>query len=110
MEECGVQSGECGVEERTPSEVRSSTPHSALRFPHFALAVKHRRLVWGPRGGETKVPVRARRGAAAARRAGEEPLLHQEGLVHFFERARILAYGRSDGREPDRPAVELLDD
>jgi len=46
--------------------------------------------------------VRGSRGAPAAWRAREEALLHEERLVHFLERARILTHGGSDGGEPDR--------
>src|SRR5207249_108742 len=94
---------ECGM------EGRASIPHSAFRIPHLS-AVKHRRLFGALGWTETKVFVRARGRTAAARRAGEEPLLHQERLVHLFECARVLSYRRGDGRESHRPTLELLDD
>src|SRR6266699_5783386 len=59
---------------------------------------------------ETEVAVGRGRGAAAARRTREEALLHQEGLVHLLERARILADRRGDRLHADRPALEHLDD
>src|SRR5438132_12760496 len=66
------------------------------------LAVKHRRLFSAPGRRESEMSVRGSRGAPAAWRAGEEALLHEERLVHFLERARILAHGGGDGGEPDR--------
>src|SRR5213078_2210074 len=63
-----------------------------------------------PGRSESEMPVRGPRGASAARRAGEEALLHEERLVHLLERARVLAHGGGDGRETNRSALELLDD
>src|SRR5256884_8703222 len=105
---------ECGM------EGRASIPHSAFRIPHLS-AVKHRRLFRAPWGRKAEMLVRARRGAAAARRAGQEPLLHEERLVHFLQRSGILAprggdrggaprgapAPRRDGLwDPPRPVVE----
>src|SRR5437879_5944971 len=75
-----------------------------------ALTVEDRRLVSGLRGRESKMPVRACCGAPAARRPGEEALLHEERLVHLFECAGILADRRGDGGQSHRAALELLDD
>src|SRR5437868_13242368 len=94
---------ECGM------EGRASIPHSAFRIPHLS-AVKHGRLVRASGRREAEMLVRACRGAAAARRARQEPLLHQERLVHFFERAGVLPHGGGDGGESHRAPVELLDD
>src|SRR5256885_9927856 len=102
-----MRSAECGVEERTTE--RSTLINSALRIPHSALAVKHRRLFSAPGRSEPEMPVRARRGAAAAWRAGEEALLHEERLVHLLQRARVLAHGGGDGREAHPPPLRLLD-
>src|SRR5439155_6039957 len=93
---------ECGM------EGRASIPHSAFRIPHLS-AVKHRRLFRAPWGRKAEMLVRARRGAAAARRAGQEPLLHEERLVHFLQRSGILAHGGGARGESHRAAVELLD-
>src|SRR5439155_1837047 len=103
-----MRSAECGVEGRTTE--RSAFINSALRIPHSALAVKHRRLFGAPGRREAEMLVRARRGAPAARGAGEKALLHEERLVHLLERARVLAHGGGDGREAHRPTLELLDD
>jgi hypothetical protein len=43
-------------------------------------------------------------------RALQEAVLHEERLVHLLDRAAVLAHRRGDGRDPHRPAVELLDD
>src|SRR2546422_9505319 len=59
---------------------------------------------------ESELSIRGSRGAPAAWRTREEALLHEEGLVHFLERARILTHGGGDGGEPDRSSLELLDD
>src|SRR5438046_7695314 len=103
-----MRSAECRVEARTTE--RSAFINSALRIPHSALAIEHRRLFRAPWGRKAEVLVRARRGAAAARGAGQESLLHQERLVHFLERPGVLPYGGGDGGESHRAAVELLDD
>src|SRR2546426_8518996 len=91
------------------TEGQASIPHSALRIPHLS-AVKHRRLFGAPGGREAEMSVCGSRGAPAARRAGEEALLHQERLVHLFECAWVLAHRCGDGRESHPPALELLDD
>src|SRR3989475_9377736 len=95
--ECGVRNGRAGVD-------------SAFRTPNSALAVKHRGLVRGSGRSKSEVSVRGPRGTAAARRAREKALLHEERLVHLLQRARVLAHGGGDGREAHRPALELLDD
>src|SRR2546422_196614 len=95
--ECGMRNGRAGVD-------------SAFRTPHSALALKHRRLFSAPGRRESEMSVRGSRGAPAAWRAREEALLHEERLVHFLERARILTHGGGDGGEPDRSTLELLDD
>src|SRR2546427_11890079 len=95
--ECEVRNGRAGVD-------------SAFRTPYSALAVKHRGLVRGSGRSKSEMPVRGSCGTAAARRAREKALLHQEGLVHLLERAGVLAHGGGDGREAYRPALELLDD
>src|SRR4029077_1473456 len=74
------------------------------------LAVEDRRLVRGSRGSEAEMSVRGSRRTAAAGRAGQKALLHQERLVHLLQRTRILAHGGGDGGEAPRPALELLDD
>src|SRR5438094_5230431 len=88
----------------------TSIPHSALRTPHSALAVEDGLLLRAPRRREPEVAVRARRGAAAARRTGEEPLLHEERLVDLLERSRVFAHRRRDRGQADGAAFELLDD
>src|SRR5713101_4381617 len=97
--ECGMRNG------RVEFNSAFRTPHSALGLP-----IEDRRLFGALRWLEAEVPVRARGGAATAGRAGEEALLHQERLVHLFQRARVLPDGGGDGAESDRPALELLDD
>src|SRR3989442_8906785 len=69
---------DCGLRiERTHFESAIRNPQSAI-----ASAVKHRWLVGGrARRREPEVSVRGGRGDAAARRAGEEALLHQERLA-----------------------------
>src|SRR3954467_11412292 len=85
--------------------------NSAFRTPPSALAVKHRRLLWrGPRRCEPKVTICCGGCTAAPRRACEESLLHQEGLMRLFEWPRIIADSRSDRGHANRSAVELLDD
>src|SRR5713101_6959877 len=88
---------ECGMEGRAS-------------IPHSELAVKHRGLVRGSGRSKSEMSVRGPCGTAAAGRAREKALLHQEGLVHLLERAGVLAHGGGDGREAYRPALELLDD
>src|SRR2546425_4796828 len=105
-----MRSAECGVDPRATE--RRATISSALRTPHsaFGSAVEHRRLLCAPGRSEAKMLVRGSRGAAAARRARQEAALHEKRLVHFLQRAGILAHSRRDGGEPDGPALELLDD
>src|SRR3989449_4103422 len=103
-----MRNGECGMDVRASE--RRTYFNSAFRIPHSPLAVKHRGLVRGSGRSKSEMSVRGSRGAPAAWRAGEEALLHEERLVHFLERARILAHGGGDGGEPDRATLELLDD
>src|SRR5438093_491069 len=98
--DCGLWIADSMVE----SLIRN--PQSEIRN---CLAVKDRRLLRALGWLEAEVPVRPRRGAAAARRAGEEALLHQKRLVHLFQCAGVLPDGGGDGAEAHRPAVELLD-
>src|SRR2546425_7621894 len=97
-----MRNGECGMDVRASE--RRTYFNSAFRIPHSPLAVKHRRLFSAPGRRESEMSVRGSRGAAAAWRAGEEALLHEERLVHFLERARILAHGGGGGGGP-RPAT-----
>src|SRR5713101_4165912 len=85
-------------------------PGSEGAAPARALSVEDRGLFGDLGRREAEMPIRARSGAATARRAGEKPLLHEEGLVHLFERPGVLSYRGRDGREPYRAAIELLDD
>src|SRR5439155_14345121 len=101
-----MRSAECGVEGRATE--RSTLINSALRIPHSALAFEHRRLFRAPWGRKAEMLVRARRGAAAARRAGQELLLHEEWLVHFLKLPGILAHGGGDRCESQGAAVALL--
>src|SRR5947207_13447296 len=86
--------------------VRIRNPQSTIRN----LAVEHRRLFRAPWGRKAEMLVRARRGAAAARRAGQEPLLHEERLVPFLQRSGILDHGGGDRGESHGAAVAMLDD
>src|SRR5207248_8593176 len=88
-----VRNAECGVRSGSADHRAKRVHNSALRIPHSALAIEHRRLFRAPWGRKAEVLVRARRGAAAARGAGQESLLHQERLVHFLERPGVLPYG-----------------
>src|SRR5438552_3268959 len=99
---------DCGlwIADWTP-DLRIRNPKSAIRN---CLPVEDRLLVRGSGRSEPKMLVRGSSGAAAARRAGQEAALHEKRLVHLFERTGILAHGGGDGREPDGPAFELLDD
>ena len=47
---------------------------------------------------------------AAAGGALQKALLYQEWLIYLLDGARILPYGRTDGRQSDRTALELVDD
>src|SRR5439155_11001594 len=58
-----------------------------------ALTVEDTRLLWGLWGNKAEVPIRCRRRDSASRRSCQESLLHEKRLVHFLERARILADG-----------------
>src|SRR5437879_13577573 len=103
-----VRNVECGMRS---AQWMCVWANSALRTPCSELAVKHRRLVGGrARWREPEVAVRGGRGDAAARRAREETLLHQERLVHFLERPRVLAHRGADRLQPHGAALELLDD
>src|SRR5205823_8704567 len=99
---------DCGlwIADWTP-DLRIRNPKSAIRN---CLPVEDRLLVRGSGRREAEVLIRGSRGAATARRAGQEAALHQERLVHFLECPGILAHGCGDGREPDGSALELLDD
>src|SRR2546425_10530051 len=85
-----VRNVECGMRS---AQWMCFWANSALRTPRSELAVKHRRLFSAAGRSEAKMPVRGYRGDAAARRAREEALLHQERLVHFLERPPVLAHG-----------------
>src|SRR6185295_3477286 len=75
-----------------------------------ALWIKDVRL-FGARGRrEAEMAISTCCGAATARRAREEPLLHQKGLVHLLERAGVLTDGRGDRLHTDGPALEHFDD
>src|SRR2546428_9234967 len=81
-------------------------PRSECRI--LSLAVKHGRLFGAPRRSEAKMLVRGSRGAAAARRARQEAALHEKRLVHFLQRARILAHSPPGGGGAHRAPLELL--
>src|SRR5437867_3122447 len=109
----GVRNAECGMSGRAPNgcdALRTWPINSAFRIPHSASTLEDRRLLCALGRWEAKVLVRARCGAAAARCAGEEALLHQERLVHLLERPGIFAHGGRHGRYTHRAALELLDD
>src|SRR3989454_3356896 len=97
---------ECGMANRR------SLVNSAFRTPHSALAENGGLIPGVHRGGRgiPKVAIRAGRRAAAPRRAREETLLHQERLVHFLERARVLAYGGGGRLGADGAAPQPLHD
>src|SRR3989442_12001766 len=103
-----MRNGERGMDARASE--RRMYFNSAFRIPHSPLAVKHRRLFSTPGWSESEMPVRGPRGASAARRAGEEALLHEERLVHLLERAPVLAHGGGDGRETNPTPLALLAD
>src|SRR5438105_13299836 len=87
---------------------RNGRPTFCFAFRVPRSGVEHRRLFRAVRRREPEMPVRGARRAAAAWRAGQEPLLHQERLVHFLERAGVLPHGGGDGRESHRTSLELL--
>src|SRR2546428_13553523 len=102
MEERGTRNAERETRNRCASFC------SAFRLPHSALAVKHRRLVGRSGRRKSEMPVRGTRGAAAARRAGQEPLLHQERLAPFPPPARALPPRGGEGGEAHPAAPQLL--
>src|SRR2546425_11865737 len=83
-----VRNVECGMRS---AQWMCVWANSALRTPRSELAVKHRRLFSAAGRSEAKMPVRGYRGDAAARRAREEALLHQERLGHFLQRPPVPA-------------------
>src|SRR2546423_10092532 len=91
---------------------RRSLVNSAFRTPHSALAENVGLIPGVRRGGRgiPKVAIRAGRRAAAPRRTREETLLHQERLVHFLQRAPVLAPRGGDPLGADRAALQLLHD
>jgi hypothetical protein len=54
------------------------------------------------------MPVRRERRDAAARRALQEALVHQEGLDHVLDRVALIADRRGDVVEADGAAVEAV--
>src|SRR2546428_10833540 len=90
-----MRNGECGMDVRASE--RRTYFNSAFRIPHSPLAVKHRRLFSAPGRRESEMSVRGSRGAAAAWRAGEEALLHEERLEHLPERGPGPAHGGGEG-------------
>src|SRR2546425_9705205 len=102
-----VRNVECGMRS---AQWMCVWANSALRTPRSELAVKHRRLFSAAGRREAKMPVRGYRGDAAARRAREEALLHQERLVHLLERPPVLAHGGAPRLQAPRAALALLDD
>src|SRR6266567_9532780 len=106
--ECGMRNVRVSVDARAAP--RSLHFYSALRIPHSALAVEDSLLLGSLGRSEPEVAVGARRGAAAARRTGEEPLLHEERFVDLLERSRVFAYRRRDRGQADRAPFELLND
>src|SRR5437667_8861347 len=105
--ECGMRNVRVSFERHLAS--RHRPVNYALRTPHW-LAVKHRWLLRAPGRSEPEVAVGARRGAAAARRTGEEPLLHEERFVDLLERSGVFAHRRRDRGQADGAPFELLDD
>src|SRR2546429_6446109 len=103
-----MRNSECGMD--APANERTASINSAIRISHsaFGSAVKHRRLFSAPGRRESEMSVRGSRGAPAAWRAREEALLHEERLVHFLQRARVLTHGGGDGGEPDRAPLGQL--
>src|SRR5678816_289633 len=59
---------------------------------------------------EAEVLVSARGRHTAARRAIEEACLNEEGLVNVLDRVLLLVNSGGETVDPDRPAVELIDD
>src|SRR5437867_7558281 len=114
--ECGIDWSVSGREVQL--EAYTDIPHSEFRIPHFstfriphsALAVEDGVLLRAPGRSEPEVAVGARRGAAAARRTGEEPLLHEERFVDLLERSGVFAHRRRDRGQADGTPFELLDD
>src|SRR5256884_9512269 len=104
-----VRNAECGVRSGSADHRAKRVHNSALRIPHSALATEHRRLFRAPWGRKAEMLVRARRGAAAARGAGQESLLHQERLVQFLEGPRVPPYRAGAGGEapPGPPQLDL---
>src|SRR2546422_4440892 len=105
-----MRNSECGMD--APANERTASINSAIRISHsaFGSALKHRRLFSAPGRRESEMSVRGSRGAPAAWRAGEEALLHEERLVHFLQRARILAHRGGDGGEAHRSTLRLVHD
>src|SRR5256885_8774620 len=105
-----MRNSECGMD--APANERTASINSAIRISHsaFGSAVKHRRLFSAPGRRESEMSVRGSRGAAAAWRAGEEALLHEERLVHFLQRARVLAPGGGGGGGAGRATLQTLGD
>src|SRR2546422_10464701 len=102
-----VRNVECGMRS---AQWMCVWANSALRTPRSELAVKHRRLFSAAGRREAKVPVRGYRGDAAARRAREEALLHQERLVHPLGRPRGLAPGGARRLQAPRAPPPLAAD
>src|SRR6266545_5817752 len=63
-----------------------------------------------PRLLAAEVLVRRRERDAPARRAGEVPLAHEEGLVDVLDRVALLADRRGDRVDPHRAAAERVED
>src|SRR5256885_14142529 len=103
-----MRNGECGMDVRASE--RRTYFNSAFRIPHSPLAVKHRRLFSAPGRRESEMSVRGSRGAAAAWRAGEEALLHEERLAHLLQRARVLAHRGGGGGGAGRATLQTLGD
>src|SRR5262245_25237921 len=60
--------------------------------------------------GVAEVSIGVRRRDPPARRALQEAVLYEEGLVYLFDCRHVLTDRRADVVEADRSAVEFLDD
>src|SRR5690606_8101415 len=101
----GVCAMRCGGSSKSKSEVRYKAPSGV---EEGALMARSEPPIGG--GSEPKAAEGEWCGDTPSRRAHEQPVLAQEGLIDLLECARILADRYGQRVEPHGPAVELLDE
>src|SRR5690242_21498947 len=104
---------DAGAASGPPSSLRFTRPRSVERqlgLLDVASGVAHDFRAGAAGAGDPEVLIGEPRRLAAARRAADEALLHEERLVDVLERARVLAQDDRQRLQADRATVVALDE